>query len=52
MPEKMGPLKDEHPLLTEACPVCGQKFMIGQYVTMVALKGEHVPVHWSCVTKE
>jgi hypothetical protein len=50
--DKMGPLKDDHPLLNETCPVCGQKFKIGQYVTMVALASEHVPVHWGCVTKE
>ena len=51
-PERMGPLKDDHVLLNEICPVCKQKFKVGHYVAMIALESEHVPVHWNCAVKE
>jgi hypothetical protein len=38
-PRKMGPLKEDHPLVMnmDLCPACRHVFIVGQYVTLVTL---------------
>lgn len=54
---KYGPKSNASPTIGEACPLCGDAFVAGDYTALVrrTLKGKFaddaVEVHWDCANR-